>query len=414
MSEFTLKQKLYIQNAKARWNFKTGATRSGKTYLDIVQIIPQRIRERIGLDGLIVIFGVTRETIERNVLEPMRRIYGQSLVGTINNRNQCFLFGEEAYCLGAEKISQVSKIRGASFKYAYGDEVADWNKEVFELLKSRLDKSYSCFDGSLNPADKYHWLKKFIGSDVDKYVQKYTIDDNPYLDAGFVQNLKNEYRGTVYYDRYILGEWVNAEGLIYKSFANNPESFLIEKAPLNIRFEYITIGVDWGENKSFHAFVASGITANGGAVYVLASERHAPKELTPRDVEKLLCGFTRKIYESYGQVDFIFCDHLQTMINGCRVALIAQGLPDSITIAAKSKVAERVSTTCRLLGGGRLKIVKGCDSLIEAMKTAMWDEKKNKDERLDDGTTDIDSLDAFEYSWSSFITLINNYSDYAV
>ena len=67
-------------------------------------VIPKRIRERIGKDGLAVILGVTKSTIERNVLEPMRNVYGADLVGTINSQNKCYLFGEWVYCLGAEKV----------------------------------------------------------------------------------------------------------------------------------------------------------------------------------------------------------------------------------------------------------------------------------------------------------------------
>ena len=153
---FSKKQREYFDNANKRWNFKTGATRSGKTYMDFY-VIPKRIRARIGLPGLVVILGVTKSTIERNVLEPMRQIWGSDLVGEINSQNICYLFGERVYCLGAEKISQVSKLRGASIKYVYGDEVADWNQAVFEMLKSRLDKPYSCFDGALNPQGPNHW-----------------------------------------------------------------------------------------------------------------------------------------------------------------------------------------------------------------------------------------------------------------
>lgn len=91
------------------------------------------------MDGLSVILGVTKSTIERNVLEPMRNIYGDELVGVISSDNTARIFGEKCYCLGAEKISQVSKLRGASFKYCYGDEVADWSEDVFALLKSRLE-----------------------------------------------------------------------------------------------------------------------------------------------------------------------------------------------------------------------------------------------------------------------------------
>ena len=152
------KQNQFIREAQARWNFKIGAVRSGKSYEDVAYQIISSIRERTGLDGLNVILGVSKSTIERNVLKPMREIYTEALVGTINSSNIAIVAGEEVYCLGAEKISQVAKIQGASIKYCYGDEVAKWNKEVFEMLKSRLDKSYSKFDGSCNPEDPNHWL----------------------------------------------------------------------------------------------------------------------------------------------------------------------------------------------------------------------------------------------------------------
>lgn len=213
------KQTEFVRYGNRRWNFKGGATRSGKTYLDFKWIIPIRIRDRIGKDGLAVILGVTKSTIERNVLEPMRNLYGDELVGTISSDNTAWIFGEKCYCLGAEKVSQVSKIRGASIKYCYGDEVADWSEEVFALLKSRLDKEYSCFDGTYNPQYPNHWLKKFLESDADIFSQTYTIDDNPFLPPAFVENLKKEYAGTVFYDRYILGRWTLAEGLVYPMFS---------------------------------------------------------------------------------------------------------------------------------------------------------------------------------------------------
>ena len=211
----TPKQAEYMREAHHRWNFKGGATRSGKTYMDYRWMIADRIRERINLPGLAVILGVTKSTIERNVLIPMREIYGEELVGNISNDNTVMLFGELCYALGAEKITQVSKLRGASFKYVYGDEVAEWSPEVFDLLKSRLDQSYSCFDGTFNPKDPLHWLKKFLDSDADIYYQTYSIDDNPFLDPEFVRNLNKEYAGTVLYDRYILGRWTTSEGALF-------------------------------------------------------------------------------------------------------------------------------------------------------------------------------------------------------
>lgn len=262
--KLTPKQNECIRNSDARWNLKIGAVRSGKSFVDVAYNIPMRIRKRKNLPGLTVIMGVSKGTIERNVLQPMREIYTSELVGTINNENIAHVFGEPVYCLGAEKTSQVAKILGSSIKYCYGDEIAKWNQEVFEVLKSRLDKEYSCFDGACNPESPTHWLKEFIDDPgLDAYIQKYVIFDNPYLPKKYVDNLCKEYAGTVYYDRYILGEWALAEGLIYPMY----QSALIESVPEGHISEY-AVSIDYGTMNAFAAI----LWAHIGSVWVAMKE----------------------------------------------------------------------------------------------------------------------------------------------
>ena len=74
----------FFQNATHRWNFKTGATRSGKTHMDYY-VIPKRIRNCTG-NGLIVLIGNTQGTLERNIFEPMRSMFGDTLVGKVRIR----------------------------------------------------------------------------------------------------------------------------------------------------------------------------------------------------------------------------------------------------------------------------------------------------------------------------------------
>ena len=80
------KQMEFVRNCHHRYNIKTGATRSGKSYMDNLYTIPFRIRERIGKDGLNALIGVSKGTIERNILQPMREIYGSRLVISINEK----------------------------------------------------------------------------------------------------------------------------------------------------------------------------------------------------------------------------------------------------------------------------------------------------------------------------------------
>lgn len=396
---FSKKQREYLDNANHRWNFKTGATRSGKTYMDYY-VIPKRIRARIGKPGLSVILGVTRSTIERNILEPMRKIWGTELVGEINSQNICPLFGERVYCLGAEKISQVSKLRGASIKYVYGDEVADWNEEVFEMLKSRLDKPYSCFDGALNPKSPNHWLKAFLDSDdLDIYVQKYTIFDNPFLDRAFVENLQQEYKGTVFYQRYILGEWALAEGLLYPQFADDEQRYMIPRSAVP-KLSYIEIGADVGGNKSNHAYVATGYTAARDVMYVLKAWSYKATGVTVTQYRENLIKFADSIKEQYGFVDTIWPDCAEAAIVNELDAHSSYHIRGSI----KGEILDRVRCADILFSQDRIKIVEGqCDDLCNGLRSAVWDDK-HEDQPLDDGTYDRDIIDAFDYSMTPHIT----------
>lgn len=417
------RQNEYIKCANHRWNVKSGAVRSGKSYVDTAYVIPFRIRERAGQPGLNVILGVSKETIERNVLAPMREIYTDKLVGFINSRNVVSLFGEEAYCLGAEKVSQVAKIQGASIKYCYGDEIAKWNKEVFQMLKSRLDKPNSCFDGSCNPETPTHWLKEFIDSDVDMYLQHYTLFDNPHLPKEFVDSLCKEYEGTIYYDRLILGLWKRAEGAIYRKFADNPNQFMCKiverynKEDVGVQqiqkseITSIEIGVDFGGNVSGHSFVARGYTDNYTLVVCLISKRIMAKDVE-EDIDSnlldaLLCEFIGEVIENYSEhrsgycnVEAVYWDNAETVLGNSIRNAVGKKYPWIIVRAAKKKrIKDRIDCTLRLMGARRFFLTQDCKSLELALSEAVWNQKiLDRDERLDDGSSDIDTLDAMEYT----------------
>lgn len=408
----SVKQDEFIRNATHRYNLKVGARRCGKTYLDNLWTIPTRILERSGKDGLYVILGVSKGTIERNVLQPLRQIYGKNMVGTINSSNIAKLFGEEVYCLGAEKINQVSKIQGTSIKYCYGDEVAKWNQEVFIMLQGSLDKPYSMFDGALNPENQNHWLKKdFLDKieekSLDVYVQHYTIFDNPFLSKEFVDNLCKEYEGTVFYDRLILGLWKNAEGIIYKQFADNPSQFIKDKAVdengNKINFMIISIGIDYGATQGETEFKATGITPYFRQVWTLDEEKlsglHTPEQMYEKFVE-----FYKRVVSEYGKVTHAFGDYGalgQVITFGLNRYLQQHGIPLKIDDCIKGRIVDRIELDCHLFGQMRRFILRKCKYLIEAYSQALWDDKK-EDERLDDGTTPIDDLDASEYSMFPF------------
>lgn len=413
------KQKEYIRSANHRYNLKIGARRCGKTYLDILYFIPKRIIERKGKDGLNVIFGVSKGTIERNVLQPLREIYGKELITAINSQNIAYLFGEEVYCLGCEKANQVSKIQGTSIKYAYGDEIAKWCQDVFVMIQASLDKPYSCFDGALNPESNSHWFKvdfldKIEEKGIDAYIQHYTIFDNPFLSKEFVNNLCKEYEGTVFYNRLILGQWCNAEGLIYKRFADNPSKYIWTKKKDNGEYDlpegYTVIGIDYGGNKSGQAFVCTRISYDYKNIIVLGSEKHMG-DIDPDNLFELEINFAKKMEYKYNcNIDYIFPDNEEVVIiRGLRNGAPTRGINAIVRGCVKEPINDRIDLERTMISYGMLWYMEDeCKTFVEAVSSALWNDKAKEDERLDDFTSDIDTMDAFEYSFTKFMRQIND------
>lgn len=406
---FSQKQNEFIRNAHCRWNFKIGAVRSGKSYVDIAHVIPAELIERKGEKGLNLILGVSKGTIERNVLQPMREIYG-GLVGQINSRNIAVVCGQEVYCLGAEKVNQVSKILGSSVKYCYGDEIAKWSFEVFTQIAARLDKPCSRFDGACNPEYPSHWLKQFIDrQDIDKYVQKYTIDDNPFLEPSFVENLKKEYSGTVYYQRYILGEWALAEGLIYPMYQD-----AIGEPP-DQEAQKVVLSLDYGTENAFAALIWE--YHSDGVWYAVDEYYYSGRD----------AGVT-KTDEEYGQDMDRFTEGIEgkvrTIIDPSAASFIAllQRKKRYGVMGADNSVLDGIRETATAMQTGKIKIsprlknwrkeaegyvwddtaledrpVKANDHLMDAMryfvKTMMIAQKKRREERS------YENLAGFGIAW---------------
>lgn len=390
---FSQMQQQYLNNAIQRWNVKSGATRSGKTYLDFF-VIPKRIKRVRNMEGLAVLLGNTKGTLQRNVIEPLQHIWGTKYVTDIKADNTAMIFGERVYCLGADKKSQVDKIRGSSIKYCYGDEVATWSKDVFDMLKSRLDKEYSRFDGTCNPDNPHHWFKKFIDSDADIYLQNYTIDDNPFLPEVVKNNLKREYYGTVFYDRYILGKWTAAEGLIYRLIADDAERFMIDRNKIP-PLHSLNVGEDFGQNKSGHSIVCSGIGIDGRLYFTHAIFKKAAGTKA-EDLVDWSCDTMNQIHEDVKYRFDIYPDCAeQTYINSLRAKL-----PFSVYNSIKRPINDRIRFLNRLLSTDRVRFVKGqTDVLVDALSEATWDDKSLIDKRLDNYTFNNDIIDAAEYSF---------------
>jgi PBSX family phage terminase large subunit len=226
------------------------------------------------------------------------------------------------------------------------------------------------------------------------------MKDNPVLTQDSIERYEAMYEG-VFYQRYILGQWVRAEGIIYNKFADNMERYLVDEVPNDIIL--INVGVDFGGNKSGTTFVATGLTPHLKSVIVLEAER-IEEQLSPETLDEKFATFANIVYEKYGKVFVTRCDNAEpVLIRGLKNKVIRSQLKTNIKNAMKKPIKDRIELVQRLLGTDRLKMLRHTTiPLQKGLSQAVWNEKK-EGVRLDDGTSDIDILDAFEYSIEEYL-----------
>ncbi len=380
--QLTDKQKEFWKNADHRWNIKEGAVRSGKTYLDYF-LLPKRIRSCTG-SGLIVLLGNTRGTLERNILEPMRGIWGEELVGKISQDGTVELFGKRCYTLGADKVTQASRLQGTSIEYCYGDEVTTWHEEVFSMLKSRLDKPNSVFDGTCNPAGPNHWLLKFLESDADIYRQHYTIYDNPNLPSEFVKSLEREYGGSVYFDRYILGKWTLAEGLVYPMFSREKHIFdgVADKGQYYISVDYGTLNP-----------CSMGLwCVSGGRAYRMREFYYDGRERQKQLTDEEYCI----------ELERLAGDHpVQSVIVDPSAASFIEAVRRRSRFnvkRAKNDVLDGIRYTAGMISAGKIAVHSSCENTLRELGEYCWDTASAEERPLKMNDHAMDEMRYFCYT----------------
>ena len=410
---FTKKQndlmRLFKRNKLPRLTVLQGSVRSGKTWISLILwALWVATRPR---DYLYMMTAKSLQTLKRNCLLPLQELIGERNFTFSLSAKEGVLFGRKIMLEGANDARSENKIRGITLGGAYCDELTLFPEDFFVMLLSRLSAPGAKLFATTNPDTPTHWLKKkYLDNKglVDDLLNIFFgIDDNTTLPADYVSALKKEYTGTVYYNRFILGQWAAAGGIIYQPFADSlaeggDRRFLwpVDKPCKPWR---VHIGVDFGGNGSWHAFVATGILPYYAGVVGLASARIDPKNQDADYLAAQLITFCTAVFAKYGEIHYLFCDSAeQTLINHIRTRLRASKLywlADRVNNSAKIQIIDRIRLTSILMGGGRFWYMPEAATLRDALASALWSQKRpGVDERLDDGTTDIDTLDAFEYT----------------
>ena len=385
-----------------------GTIRSGKTSSMSIAFILWAMSEFRNKNFIIASKSVT--SAERNIIKPLMNIKylhkqfdiayftsTHTLKVTRGRNTQYF------YVFGGKDEASYQTVQGITSAGAFLDEVVLMPESFVNQVLARCSVPRSKYWFSCNPESPNHWFKKEWVNKAEQKNVKYihfTMKDNPSLTDEIVQRYENMYDG-VFYQRYILGQWVRAEGIIYTKFADNMDRYLIDQVPDNLIL--INVGVDFGGNKSGTTFVATGFTPHLKNIVVLEAER-IEEELSPETLDKKFSTFAKIVYEKYDKLFTTRCDNAEpVLIRGLKNIAIKDRLKTNIKKALKKPIKDRIELVQRLLGTDRIKMLRHTTvPLQKGLSQAVWSEKK-EGIRLDDGTSDIDILDAFEYSIEEYL-----------
>lgn len=379
-----------------------GAIRSGKSVAMSLSFVVWAMSEFESCN--FAMCGKTIGSFRRNVLfwlKLMLRSRGYSVseqrtenlvvVRRGNIENYFYVFG------GKDERSQ-DLIQGITLAGVFFDEVALMPESFVNQATGRCSVDGSKFWFNCNPGSPAHWFKTgWIDKRADKRLLylHFTMGDNLSLSEAVKERYRGMYTG-VFFKRYILGEWKSADGVIYRQFADDPERFILDEVPADIIIG--TMGLDFGGNGSAHAGCLVGITRGYRSIVIL-DEYYRKEVIDPGTLTDDVCGFVQRS-QAQCRATSIWCDSAETtLIKGIRTEVFARHIPVEVRNARKGEIIDRIRLCDMLMSQGRFFIMRRCRHTIAALSEAVWDSKSpTRDRRLDDGSTNIDSLDALEYA----------------
>lgn len=382
-----------------------GAIRSGKTvsmaFSFVIWAMSSYDRYNFAMCGK------TIASLRRNVLGTLKnQLRARGYTATERRADNLLVVakGDVAnsfYIFGGKDESSQDLIQGITLAGVLFDEVALMPESFVNQATARCSVEGSKFWFNCNPGSVTHW---FYQGWVLKCKRRkllylhFTMEDNLTLSEETKARYRSQYSG-VFYKRYILGMWCVAEGLIYLQFAEDEQRYMIPQTDVP-KLSYIEIGADVGGNKSNHAYVASGYTADRDVQYVLKAWSYKAGGVTVTRYRENLVKFADSIKELYGFVDTIWVDNAEAAI----VNELDAHSDYNIRGCIKEEILDRIRCTDVLMSQDRFKIVEGeCEDLCVGFRTAVWDDDHD-DKPLDDGTYDRDIIDAYDYSMTPHIT----------
>lgn len=450
LAPFSSKYQEYVKKAETcEINCLEGAIRSGKTIVNLICFA--RFVDNHQYGGLFVASGATSGLAWEILAECKGNTSADGKYGAEQGFGLLYLFkgrcsrtkikGSPAITLinkrgkkcdilfvGAKNKGSTEYVRGLTIQGWIATElenhlVIDGDDFVGFMLGRLLGAPDAKSFWDMNPVYPSHRV-------YTEYIDVYNKEDSGisfnYLKCGITDNAslteeqinktlsKYKDKNSVMYKRDILGERASATGIIFGGFANNQEDYIINDLSEVKGTLFKSIGIDFGGNGSNTAFCCSILSRDGKQLVPILDDEidMSNQENATVGVYKARLGqFINNVKAVRPEIPILycFCDSADTvMVNETKILLKSISPNTQVGGCDKWTIKDRIRLVSALLYTHHIRVFKDCKYLINSLGSQVWNNKAgHEDERLDDGSCDIDITDAFEYSWTKFHVLLN-------
>ena len=360
-----------------------GAVRSGKTVCMSISFVTWAMGNFN--DTSFALCGKTVTSLRRNVITPLlpvltelgfecREKVSKGLIeiefGGVKNR---------FYLFGGRDESSAALIQGLTLGGILLDEVVLMPRSFVEQAVARCSVANSRLWFNCNPENPMHWFyNEWIAKAKEKncYYLHFTMEDNPSLSQAIVERYRSLYSGA-FYERFVEGKWVAAEGLVYPFFSENTD--VSQETPV---CEKYYISCDYGTVNPFSLGLWGLYEGVWYRVdeYYWASKREGSQKTDEEyyeELEKLAAG---------RQIEAVIADPSAVSFMEC-----VRRHGRFRVIPAKNDVADGIRRVSESLKCGRIKICSHCRDIIREFGLYRWDAnvlrdtpRKEHDHAMDD------------------------------
>ncbi|MGN1081248.1 MAG: PBSX family phage terminase large subunit [Acutalibacteraceae bacterium] len=363
-----------------------GAVRSGKTLCMSLSFVLWALSSFDG--ACFAICGKTVSSLRRNVITPLipalKDLGFECSLKTSKNLLEIKGFGKTAlfYLFGGKDESSASLIQGVTLAGVMLDEVALMPRSFVEQALARCSVTGSKMWFNCNPENPYHWFyREWILKSEQKnalYLH-FTMKDNPSLSKDIIRRYETLYSG-VFYERFVEGKWVAAEGLVYPFF----DLSQLCAVPKDIS-EY-HISCDYGTVNPFSLGLwgKSGGTWYRIAEYYYSSKREGSQKTDEEYYSELLKLAGERKIESV-IVDPSAASFIEVIRRHGKYK----------PVKAENDVISGIRQVGDAIKSGKIKICKGCGDTVREFSLYRWDESASSDKPLKQNDHAMDDIRYF-------------------